>query len=132
MDSPSVPERPSEKQAKQALGHLRSAFLTFPFADAATTKARTGSVVDPTTPPAADESTFLTILLTAICRPSLHLAPGFIIRAPQFCGAGTGKGQLVRAIARITSSEKALTTTSPIPLSAYREVGNHARNASRP
>jgi hypothetical protein len=102
MDTPSVPERPSEKQAKQALGQLRSAFLTFPFADAVTTtKARTGSVVDSATPPAADESTFLTALLTAICRPSLHLAPGFIIRAPQFSGAGTGKGQLVRAIARI-------------------------------
>lgn len=102
VDTPPIPERPSEKQAKQALARLRSAFMTFPFADAATTtNSRNGKTVDPGKPPGVDESTFLTGLLTAVCRPSLPLAPGFIIRAPQFSGAGTGKGQLVRAIARI-------------------------------
>jgi hypothetical protein len=102
IDMPPIPERPSEKQAKQALDRLRSAFLTFPFADAAiTANTRIGKIVDVTQPPGIDESAFLTGLLTAVCRPSLPLAPGFIIRAPQFSGAGTGKGHLVRAIARI-------------------------------
>lgn len=102
VDTPPIPERPSEKQAKQALARLRSAFMTFPFADAATTtNSRNGKIIDADKPPGVDESTFLTGLLTAVCRPSLSLAPGFIIRAPQFSGAGTGKGQLVRAIARI-------------------------------
>src|SRR4029077_10701331 len=33
--------------------------------------------------PGMDESTFLVGLLTAICRPSLWLAPGFLLRAPE-------------------------------------------------
>ena len=36
-----------------------------------------------------------------MCRPSLDLAPGFVIRAPQFSGAGSGKGLLARSICRI-------------------------------
>ena len=102
IDTPTIPERPSQKQAQQALARLRSAFQTFPFADAVTnTHSRNGSIVDLRLPAGLDESTFLAAVLTAVCRPSLSLAPGFIIRAPQFSGAGTGKGQLVRAIARI-------------------------------
>lgn len=101
IDTPSIPDRPSQRQAEQALARLRSAFQTFPFADAVTTNSRNGKIVDPGQSANLDESTFLTALLTAVCRPSLPLAPGFIIRAPQFSGAGTGKGQLVRALARI-------------------------------
>jgi hypothetical protein len=40
-------------------------------------------------------------LLTAVCRPNLWLAPGFLARAPEISGAGTGKGLLVRAICAI-------------------------------
>ena len=40
-------------------------------------------------------------LLTAICRPSLWLAPGLLVRAPEISGAGTGKGLLVRSICAI-------------------------------
>lgn len=40
-------------------------------------------------------------LLTAVCRPSLPLAPGILITAPLISGAGTGKGNLVRAISQI-------------------------------
>ncbi|HEX3418895.1 MAG TPA: hypothetical protein VHT21_21185, partial [Stellaceae bacterium] len=46
-------------------------------------------------------SAFLVALLTAICRPSIWLAPGFLIEAPALSGAGTGKGLLVRAICAI-------------------------------
>jgi len=102
IDMPPIPDRPSEKQAKQALIRLRATFQTFPFADAATTTiSHKGKIVDPKDAPKIDESTFLIALMTAVCRPSLPLAPGFIIRAPQLSGVGTGKGQLVRAIARI-------------------------------
>jgi hypothetical protein len=46
-------------------------------------------------------STFLVGLLTAVCRPNLWLAPGFLVRAPEISGAGTGKGLLVRSICAI-------------------------------
>ena len=51
--------------------------------------------------PGMDESAFLVGLLTAICRPSLRLAPGLLVRAPEISGAGTGKGLLVRSICAI-------------------------------
>ena len=52
-------------------------------------------------PPGLDESGFLLALLTAACRPSLWLAPGFLFTAPDVSGAGSGKGLLVRAICAI-------------------------------
>jgi hypothetical protein len=35
--------------------------------------------------------------MTSVCRPCLSLAPGFLYDAPQFSGAGTGKGLLVKS-----------------------------------
>ena len=58
-------------------------------------------VVDLDHPPGMDESAFFVGLLTAVCRPSLWLAPGFLLRAPEISGAGTGKGLLVRSICTI-------------------------------
>jgi hypothetical protein len=58
-------------------------------------------VVDTDRPPGQDESAVLAALLTAICRPSLWLAPGVVIEAPQVSGAGSGKGLLVRAVCTI-------------------------------
>ena len=52
-------------------------------------------------PPGLDESAFLVALLTAVCRPSLWLAPGMLVTAPAVSGAGSGKGLLVRAICTI-------------------------------
>ena len=48
--------------------------------------------------PGRDESSFLVALLTAVCRPSLHLAPGVLLRAAPMSGAGAGKGLLARCI----------------------------------
>jgi hypothetical protein len=95
-----APDAPTEADAKAALLHLRMTFRTFCFADAprVTDPAYPVPVVDVTKPPGADESAFLVGLMTAVCRPSLPLAPGLVVRAPQFSGAGTGKGLLVRAI----------------------------------
>jgi hypothetical protein len=98
----SLPEQPSRAQAEAALRALRETFRTFPFADAARRRDKSGlEVLDLDNAPGMDESTFLVALLTAICRPSLWLAPGFLIRAPEISGAGTGKGQLVRSIGAI-------------------------------
>lgn len=113
-ETPAVPEKPSKQQAEQALKHLRGAFATFPFADSARpTKQLAGASIDLSKPPGLDESTYLTALMTAICRPSLPLTPGYIIRAAHLSGAGSGKGQLVRALARIAYdySPKALTSS---------------------
>ena len=53
-----------------------------------------------------DESTFLVGLLTADLPASLWLAPGFLLRAPEISGAGTGKGLLVRSICAIAFGEQ--------------------------
>lgn len=98
---PSIPENPSRDEAEKALKVLRSTFATFPYKDAALMAGPSGSKVDLTQPPGLDESTFLTALLTSVCRPSLPFAPGFIIRGSQLSGSGSGKGHLVRAIARL-------------------------------
>jgi hypothetical protein len=99
-----VPERPSVDDARVALHKLRSAFRTFPFADAriATDPDGALSQVDMSIPPGLDESASLVALLTALCRPSLPLAPGIIISAPSISGAGSGKGLLARAICEVT------------------------------
>jgi hypothetical protein len=93
-------EYPSRTEADAALELLRRAFRTFPFADARRCHDSTLMVeaTDLAHLPGRDESAFLAALLTAVCRPSLWLAPGFLAVAPQISGAGTGKGLLVRAI----------------------------------
>jgi hypothetical protein len=99
----SVPERPTKQQAWAALEKLRRAFRTFPFADATRSfdSALDVDVVDPKSPIGMDESGFLAGLLTAVCRQSLWLAPGFLLNAPQISGAGSGKGLLARAISAV-------------------------------
>ena len=95
-----VPERPTKDQAATALGLIRATFNTFCFADAETFHDVSGgvAVVNVSKPPGRDESAFLVALLTAVCRPSLHLAPGVLLRAAPMSGAGAGKGLLARCI----------------------------------
>jgi hypothetical protein len=93
-----VPERPTKLDAVVALHRVRETFKTFCFADAETLGEDEGAEVDVTKPPGRDESSFLIALLTAVCRPSLHLCPGVVVRAPSMSGAGAGKGLLARCI----------------------------------
>ncbi len=92
-----VPEHPSQSNAKAALQKIRKVFATFPFFGSQRITANDLDHVDPSTPPGEAESAFLACLMTAICRPSLQLAPGAIITAPEISGAGSGKGLLVQA-----------------------------------
>ena len=46
---------------------------------------------------AGTRAPFFVDLQTAVCRPSLPLAPGALYTAPEVSGAGSGKGLLVRA-----------------------------------
>jgi putative DNA primase/helicase len=98
-----LPNRPTCLAAAAALHLLRDAFKTFPFADAVRRRdpAVGVEVVDLAQRPGRDETALLVALLTAICRPSLWLAPGFLVCAPQISGAGTGKGLLNRAICAV-------------------------------
>src|SRR5262245_23070705 len=98
---PNVPEQPSAFEAGNALALLRKFFRTFPFADAVRCREGNIEVVDLCHEPGQDESALLTLLMTAVCRPSLWLAPGALITSPEISGAGTGKGLLVRAICAI-------------------------------
>jgi hypothetical protein len=95
-----VPERPTKDQSAASLALIRNTFKTFCFADAETITgaADAVSVVDVGKPPGRDESAFLVALLTAVCRPSLHLAPGVLLRAAPMSGAGAGKGLLARCM----------------------------------
>lgn len=95
-----VSERPTKTQALLALRLIRKTFKTFCFADAELIDdAAAGvAVVDLSKPPGRDESSFLVALLTAVCRPSLQLAPGVLLRAAPMSGAGAGKGLLARCI----------------------------------
>jgi len=99
----SLPNRPTREQAQVALATLRLTFRTFPFADATRTLDHElgVDVVDAKAPIGMDESGFLTGLMTAVCRQSLWLAPGFLLNAPQISGAGAGKGLLARAISAV-------------------------------
>jgi hypothetical protein len=109
-----VPDEPSVQEAQAALGRLRFAFRTFPFADGTRIRDRKLGidVIDPSKPAGLDESSFLVALLTAICRQSLELAPGFLCDAPAYSGAGTGKGLLAKAICIIASGAKPAAFTS--------------------
>jgi hypothetical protein len=95
-----VPERPTKDQATAALELIRNTFKTFCFADAKTIDDAEACVpvVDMSEPAGRDESAFLVALLTAVCRPSLHLAPGLLLRAAPMSGAGAGKGLIARCI----------------------------------
>jgi hypothetical protein len=98
-----VPERPTRNDAASALRLIRNTFKTFCFDDAETID-NVGAgvpVVDVSKAPGRDESSFLVALLTAVCRPSLHLAPGVLLRAAPISGAGAGKGLLARCICMI-------------------------------
>ena len=109
-----VPTKPTRGDAERALSKLRGFFRTFPFADTARRHDPDlgVEVVDPTKPAGLDESSFLAALLTAVCRQSLELAPGFLCDAPSYSGAGTGKGLLVKAVCVVASGTKPAAFTS--------------------
>ena len=97
-----VPEQPTKDEAAAAFRLIRKTFKTFCFADAETIDDAGGlPVVHLSKPPGGDESSFLVALGTAVCRPSLHLAPGVLLRAAPLSGAGAGKGLLARCISII-------------------------------
>jgi hypothetical protein len=98
-----VPDQPTEKDAKAGLRLIRDTFKTFCFADADMIGDAVSdvAVLDIARPPACDESSFLIALLTAVCRPSLPLAPAVLLRAAPMSGAGAGKGLLARCISII-------------------------------
>jgi hypothetical protein len=109
-----VPEQPTVDDAATALRLIRETFKTFCFADAEiVVDAASGlDLVDTSKPPGKDESGFLAALLTAVCRPSLHLAPGVLLRAAPMSGAGAGKGLLARCISIIAFGREPHAVTS--------------------
>ena len=98
-----LPQQPSRADAERALRRLRAVFASFSFADAPTMTVPhiEQPMVDIEAPPGADETGFLVALLTAVCRPSLGLAPGVLISAASVSGSGAGKGLLARAIGMV-------------------------------
>ena len=107
-DTSGVPENPTRAEADAGLLIIREFFMTFPFADAETISdpALGARVVDLSKPPGSDETGCINALLTAVCRPSLHLAPAVLVNAPINSGAGTGKGKIARCISVIAFGEE--------------------------
>ena len=96
-----VPAYPTKADAAIALHLLRTTFRTFPFQDSPFLQSEGLTVVDTTKGAMLAESSFLAGLMTAVCRPSLDLAPGLLVSAPELTGSGAGKGLLVRATCAI-------------------------------
>jgi hypothetical protein len=109
-----IAEEPSEDDARSALYRLRFFFRTFPYADSVRMlDAALGvEVTDLSAAIGLDESTFIVALLTAVCRPSLDLAPSYLVRAPGYSGSGSGKGLAVKALCIIASGSKPAAFTS--------------------
>jgi hypothetical protein len=86
-----LPSHPPRTDAEAALRRLRETFRTFPFGDAPRRRDASQGVemVELMEAPARDESAFLLALMTAVCRPSLWLAPGMLFTAPAVSGAGS-------------------------------------------
>ena len=82
-----IPESPGPKDFRQAVELLWTPFQDFPF-------------VSP-----EDRGACLAAILTAVIRPALPTAPGFLVEAPT---AGTGKSLLSFALAALSGSEPAI------------------------
>ena len=89
-----LPSQPSRADAEEGLRQLRHTFRTFPFSDASRIWDCSLGVelVDLGRSPGRDESAFLLDLLTAVCRPSLALAPGALYTAPAVLGQAVERG----------------------------------------
>ena len=79
-------------------------------------------MVDTAVRPGKDKSAFLKALLTAVCRPSLHLAPGVLFRAALMSGAGAGKGLLARCICIIAFGREPHAVTAGATLGRIGEA----------
>ena len=110
----SLPDKPSLDDAKRALATLRRAVRTFPFTDrievdetfSVDGEEFTVKVVDPKQPPGKDESAFLAALLTAVCRPSLPIAPAIAVRSVSLSGSGVGKKLLLQGVCYVAFGQK--------------------------
>jgi hypothetical protein len=122
-----VPERPGLADAQTALRRLRATFTTFPFADAVRQRDPhlNVDVVDLAEPAGRDESAFLVALLTAVSRPSLWLAPGFLIEAPALSVRVPARGCWSGPSAQLPSA-------SARGRSMPGMIGRSSRNGSRP
>ena len=121
-----VPSSPTHAEAAGALLVLRRLLRTFAFADAAMVPeaGQDVPVVDLTRPPGMDESTALVALMTAVCRPSLPLAPGVLVRAAPLSGAGSGKGLLVRVLCAVAFGRApAAVTAGSSPAEFDKRIG---------
>lgn len=109
-----VPGLPTRGDAASALRVIRESFKTFCFADAEVINddALGVPVVDIGKRLGRDESASIAALLTAVCRPSLDLAPGTLVRAASISGSGSGKGLLARCISLIAFGNEPHAVTS--------------------
>jgi hypothetical protein len=109
-----VPVLPSREDAIRALARIRGQFASFCFGDAVVTRVQDmpEPIVNLELPPGEDESAMLAALVTAICRPSLSLAPGILLRAAGMSGAGSGKGLLARCICLVAFGREPFAVTA--------------------
>ena len=97
----SIPAAPMRQEAEHAFLTLREVFSGFPTGGERVLDVHGVARTNLKSMPNYDEAALLYGLLTAVARPSLDIAPGFLITAPALNGAGTGKGLASRVICSI-------------------------------
>jgi putative DNA primase/helicase len=103
VELPPIPDKPTRREADQALECLKDLFSGFPFESE------------------LDESVALAALLTAVLRPSFPYAPMIGVWAHS---AGTGKSYLVDVIANITTGRNCpVVTGSKTPEEMEKRLG---------
>lgn len=97
---PPVPDKPTRKQAREALSLLKDVLNDFPFVP--------DDEDEPLGAPSASRSVALSAILTAICRKALRTAPAHAFSATTM---GTGKSLLCDTVAMIATGREATATS---------------------
>lgn len=116
-----VPPAPSEAHAAAALARLRDRLKTFAYADRPESGQHDGDIIDildTSQPPTLDETGALSLMLTAVLRPSISFAPMFAIAAPDGSGSRVGKGRIMHVASVIAHN----TRTKVVPWRGYEET----------
>ena len=122
FDSPpvlTISEYPTLEEAKAKETFLRDEFASFLWGgdDAPVVEVDGMTLMDTAKPAGLNESSALAMLLTAILRPVLDIAPGFIVNGARGSGSSSGKGKFVRAVAKIaTGRDPQAVTYDPDPV----------------
>ena len=112
-------EYPTLAEAQGGLAFVREGFASFLWggSDAPVVEEDGMTRMDTSKAAGLNESSALAMLLTAILRPVMDIAPGFVVNGARGSGSSSGKGKFVRAVAKIaTGRNPQAVTYDPDPI----------------